>query len=64
MQLHRGQQSFDGRLVDHSGFVLGNNRVSKGGQLFHHSLVAPLCIELHNKIAALYTGVGGVAIGF
>ena len=62
MQLHGGQQPFDSRLVNHLVFVLGYDRVTKGGQLFQYPFVAALCIEFHDEIATLYAGIGGVAI--
>ena len=63
MQFHIGQQAFNGRLVDNALIKLSHNRIAYLSKFAQQSLVVALCIELNNKVAALYACYYGVKIG-
>ena len=63
MELHGGQQPFDGLLVDDLLVVLRHDGVGEGGHLSEQSLVAAFGIELHDEVAALCPHIGRVCCG-
>ena len=63
VQFHRGQQSLEGRLVYHLVLILRRDGVYQRRQLLEQRFVAAGSVQLHDEVAALYTGQRGVAVG-
>ena len=63
MQLHVGQQTAQGWLVNGLSLQLGHRGVGQNGQLAQQPLVVAASVELYNEVAALSTQQGRIAVG-